>query len=119
MSFLEWLFNGSSKWTPEVKRRATNRIKALFQVYWNGTWGADAHSKYPLSTLEITNLQFGFPKDNQVSVMVTLGRPGILIGKGGRTLKALEDYLSNMHEEENHPYAVKILITESKIWKPL
>jgi len=116
MGVLNWLLNGKSKWTQEAKKEASNRIKSHFQLYWNGGYGVQAHTKFNLSALEITNLQFGFPKDDQVSLMVTLGRPGLLIGKGGRTIKAMEDYLSNIHESETHKYNVKILITESKLW---
>lgn len=62
------------------------------------------------SVLEITDVDVKIKK-KLVIVTVTLGRPGLLIGKMGRTIDALTEYLKKILERD-----VEILIKESKLW---
>ena len=48
-------------------------------------------------------------KMNKIIVTITLGRPGLLIGKGGKTIDDLNGYLADRFKKE-----VKIKIIESK-----
>ena len=61
-------------------------------------------------TLEITDVVVK-NKLTHVKVTVTLGRPGLLIGKMGRTIDALTLYLEKILEKK-----VEISIKESKLW---
>jgi ribosomal protein S3 len=60
--------------------------------------------------LEITAVDVKI-KRHKITVTVTLGRPGLLIGKAGRTIDALKAYLEKIAERE-----VEIKIKESKLW---
>lgn len=46
-----------------------------------------------------------------IEITITLVRPGLLIGKQGRTIDALKEYLEKLLEK-----FVEIKIKESKIW---
>lgn len=107
--------------TMELKKR-TDKIKELkgsFRTFFEGVSDLcpQVYDTYiHVSTMEITNLEFNFLLEDEsgkkrIEMTVTLGRPGILIGKGGRTLAALEKYLSD------DDYNVKILIKESNLWR--
>lgn len=50
-------------------------------------------------------------KKSRIFITITLERPGILIGKAGRTIDGLENYLVRIFEKP-----VKISIKESKLW---
>ena len=52
-------------------------------------------------------------EDPFVMVMVTTTMPGVLIGKGGQYINALEAYLNKMIEPN---FPIKIYITENKLW---
>lgn len=106
----------------DKQKQSINRIKSLFQTYFNGCYGVEPIASVPLSTLEVTDLQFDFEpeiknkvgnefENYDVALTVTLGRPGLLIGKMGRTIKELEDRFSTDDEK------VKILIKESTLWQ--
>jgi ribosomal protein S3 len=100
----------------EKQKNTINRIKSLFVTYFDGGYQIDPISSHSLSSLRVTDLEFNFdPKINEkvkydVSLTVTLGRPGLLIGMGGRTLNELEERFSTADEK------VKILIKESRLW---
>lgn len=49
---------------------------------------------------------------NKIVITVWLGRPGIFIGKGGRTIDALSEFLTNKFETK-----VEIKIKEFDIWR--
>jgi len=94
-------------------------LKGSFRTFFEGVSDLcpNVYETYiHVSTMEITNLEFNFlPKGNGdkqvIEMWVTLARPGILIGKGGRTINALMEYLSDAE------YDVKILIKESNLWR--
>lgn len=60
--------------------------------------------------LQITNVSIKLGKEEHI-VTVTLERPGILIGKGGRDINALQERLTS---GLGHP--IKIHIIEDKQW---
>ncbi len=64
-----------------------------------------------LPQLGITNIDVN-DKKSILRISVTLERPGVLIGAQGRTINALEEYLSGQFHKP-----VKIHIIESIIWK--
>ena len=61
-------------------------------------------------SLEITDVVVK-NKRSYVEVTITLGRPGLLIGKGGSTIDALILYLERVLEKK---FEIKII--ESKLW---
>ena len=93
--------------TKKEKERI-NRTKSLFKSYFDSSYGVDSISSTPSIKLGITDIQFKF--DKEILIMeVTLTRPGLLIGRCGKTLKDITKYLST----EDEP--VDIRIFESKI----
>lgn len=62
-------------------------------------------------SLEITDVQVK-NKLCYVKIVVTLGRPGLLIGRGGETIDALTLYLEKILEKK-----ILISIEESKLWQ--
>lgn len=50
-------------------------------------------------------------KDGVISVRIVSERPGLIIGKAGRTIDGLRDHLKDAFQCE-----VKISLTESNIW---
>ena len=67
-------------------------------------------SKINRSRFEITDIQSKF-KSNKIIVTITLDKPGLLIGKGGRGIDQLIEYLTKRFDKE-----VRIKIIESKLW---
>ncbi len=51
-------------------------------------------------------------ESNTVIVTITLGRPGVLIGKGGRTIDSLKEHLTK-HFQKN----TEIRIIETTLWR--
>lgn len=104
--------------TPKIKEDKS-KFKNLFRIYFEGYYGHEQINDVAInvSTFEIEKIDFAFgvDPDNKgkrlVRMIVTLGRPGILIGKGGRTIKGLEKYLSDAND------TVKIEVIESKLWR--
>lgn len=92
------------------QKEIIKRIKSIFMSYFEGTYEDAPISNTPLSRLGITNLDFYFKESGLILLQVTLERPGLLFGKGGSTIFALEKRLST---PEN---TVRILIIESKLW---
>lgn len=88
-------------------------LKSIFRLYFEGLpydGFADPIEDIPIRNFEITDIQFNF-KEDLTEMTITLGRPGLLIGRSGRTIDGLEKFYSN---REGHK--VKILIIESKLW---
>lgn len=99
------------KFTPEQKKKI-NEFKMIFRIHFEGYDQIDIPTEYiPISKFGITDLKFKFDKNNFLTVEIVLLRPGILIGKGGRTINTLSNYLSK--------HDMKITITESKLWNRL
>ncbi len=65
----------------------------------------------PIHKFEIDGFEF-FEFDEGIVMRISLGRPGILIGKAGRVVNALQEHLTKQMEKN-----VKIYIIESKLWR--
>lgn len=69
-----------------------------FIVYFDGCYMVDPISSVTTYQLGVTDLSYDY-KDNVL--IVELRRPGLLIGKAGKDLKKLEEYLGcKIHIEE-------------------
>ena len=107
---IQWLYNQLNpkvEYTKEQKEHI-NRFKSYFRIYFEG--GYDYHDPIvdiPISRFDITDLQFNFKKELLI-ITIVLGRPGILIGKGGNVIDGLNAWLL--------PHNMKVEIKESKLW---
>lgn len=92
----------------EGKKR---ELKNAFRLYFEGIESMKIEPIEPMSVfkLGITDIQFEF-KPEVIEMTITLERPGLLIGKGGRTIDGVTEFLS----KKDTP--VKIKIIESKLW---
>lgn len=98
-----------NKWINPFKR---NKKHNRSFHNWFGELDDAQHyvSFHRLHQLQITNLKSRV-KNNEIQFIVTLQRPGLLIGKGGKDLNKLETDLSIMLEKP-----VKIFIKECSLW---
>lgn len=95
--------------TKEQISRA-NFTKSIFQTYFDGCYMTEPHiENLPTSRLGITNIEFEF-KGDLLIMKITLLRPGLLIGKAGKTINDLTEYLN--HDDK----PIEIQIIESKLW---
>jgi len=67
----------------------SKKIKSLFCTYFDGCYGVDPAENVP-NTFEMGICKLDYKED---VLIVHLRRPGLLIGKGGRTIDALAKYL--------------------------
>lgn len=79
------------------------RIKYWFQQYFED-------NNLPYGTWQLHHIGVVTRKSNIV-VTITLGRPGLLIGKGGQTIDEITKRLSDWLEKP-----VKIKINEYSVW---
>jgi len=89
-----------SKWlytifgvVPRFSQESENsrRAKSLFLTYFDGCYGVDPEPNTSgTSAMGVCKLEY---KDEQNELIVHLRRPGLLIGKGGRTIDALAKQL--------------------------
>ena len=97
------------KFTKEQIKRI-NFTKSILKTYFDGCYEVDPIEKNITTySLGITNIEFHFEKDLLI-LSITLLRPGLLIGKGGRTIDKLSEHLNGSKKP------VKIHIIESKLW---
>lgn len=89
------LFNVSLKVNPKPVLR-------LMDQYFNGT---DNFLQPTINNVEV--------KENKTTLLITIttSRPGLLIGKGGRYIDALKEYIESQLKKK-----VTIHIEESKLW---
>ena len=67
-------------------------LKHLFLTYFDGSYGYDPKPNTPTTyQMGVCKLEYDH-KENEL--IVHLRRPGVLIGKGGRTIKALAKELN-------------------------
>jgi len=75
------------RFSPECEN--SKRLKSLFLTYFDGCCGVDAEPNTPNTfAMGVCKLEY---KDNEL--IVHLRKPGMLIGKGGRTIDALAKQL--------------------------
>ena len=78
-----------SKKKSESKSSDGEKIKSLFLTYFDGCYGFDAVPNTANTfAMGVCKLEY---QNNKLTVH--LRRPGLLIGKGGRTIDALAEYL--------------------------
>lgn len=65
------------------------KVKSLFCTYFDGCYGIDPAENVP-NTFEMGICKLEYKED---VLAVHLRRPGLLIGKGGRTIDGLAKYL--------------------------
>ena len=69
----------------------SKKYKSLFLTYFDGTYGIDPTPNTANTfAMGVCKLEYN-EKENKL--IVHLRRPGLLIGKGGRTIDALEKHL--------------------------
>jgi len=88
-------------------------IRTFIRVYYEGWESNDevaAINKHGLQSLGITNIKVN-NKKSKIIVIITLVRPGILIGKGGSEIDNLTRYLS---EHMDKPVVIHVI--ESRLW---
>jgi len=108
---LRWLYNYlQPKYSKEQKLKI-NRFKHHFRNYFEGCYddyiGIDT---ILIKMFEITDFIFEFENKTLVATVV-LCRPGLLIGKGGKTIDGLNTYML----KDN----MVVRIKESKLWTNL
>lgn len=91
------------------------KVKYSIKTYFDGF---EFDYQEGISIQKITTNQLGITdikvtnKKSKIIVIITLLRPGLLIGKGGCEIDALTKYLFNRLEKD-----VDIHIVESKLWE--
>lgn len=65
----------------------------------------------PVSKLGINSFEFDL-SFNELTITITLERPGLMIGKGGKTIFELEKFLST----REYCVPVKLQLKDSKLW---
>jgi hypothetical protein len=83
-----------------------NKIRVFFEGYYDDNTPI---VDMPLIRLGITAFEVREFK-NKRKFIITLKRPGLLIGKGGETIDKLKEYLSNGKTAEIHIIESKLLI---------
>lgn len=100
-----------SKKQKEKRRRKLWEVKYLFRSFFEGYDETDEPIiPIRIDTFQITYFTVDF-KEKENVVNITLGRPGILIGKGGKTIDTLREFLTKRLKKPT-----RIHITESKLW---
>ena len=89
-----------------------NNFLYHFRFYFEGNdYLPQIHETiFPINRFEISNLEYEFDRDTLL-VSITLQRPGILIGKVGRTIDGLNEYLKKF---DIHVSGIK----ECRMWNP-
>ncbi len=106
-----WLLKQLAPKYNKEQIKQINKFKQLFRIYFEGYDQLDTpNNPIPIKTFEITDLLFSF-KGEMLIVTIVLCRPGILIGKGGKTIDELNTFMLNFN--------MKVEIQESKLWRNL
>lgn len=109
--FLTWLYNYLQPKYSDKQKSKINRFKSYFRTYFEGCYdNCEANDPISISRFGITDFLFEF-KNEKLIVTIVLERPGILIGKAGRTIDGLNKYLSSDN--------IEVHIKESKLWSYL
>lgn len=75
-----------------MKRKKSDEIKSLFETYFDGCYGIEPHHQDNPSTYSMGVCKLDF--DNKTNTLtVHVRRVGLLIGKAGRTINNLKDWL--------------------------
>ena len=109
-NFLNNIFQNKRK--ERIKRVFKSKIRYFFEG--EGTFPQICSSNVSILSIGFTNLEFKIKLKEvvEITITATVEKPGLLIGKGGKTIDELETFLSN-----NGKTLVKVLIKESKLWQ--
>lgn len=116
--FKNWLLSLFPLVGKDIDRNLARSIKSSFRIFFEGCYEFDQFYETYISigTFGITDIQFSeYP--HKVEMLITLERPGILIGKGGRTIDAIKEYLNDLHSKKFDNKPIEINIKESKLWR--
>lgn len=97
--------------TPEQISRC-NLLKSNFKTFFDGCYDIPPQSNITTREMGVTNISFEV-KDNEYIMTIELLYPGFLIGKAGKTITEIYNFLSS---EE---YPIKFNLVESKLWNPI
>ena len=75
-----------------MKRLRGKELKYLFIAYFDGSYEVDAMPNVP-TTMEMGVCKLDY-RETTNTLTVYLRRPGLLIGKAGEVINAVEEYLS-------------------------
>lgn len=94
----------------QLKNELTNMLRAYFEgdEWLNPIPGTGT----PINRLEITRIRFKKTMKGVVIMEIHSCRPGLLIGKGGGTIKGLETFLNGNGDKT----PVKIKLVDDKMW---
>lgn len=85
--------------------------KNNFRTFFEGCYSVDPVIPISIISFGITNITFNKTNDNVIHMVITLTRPGMLIGRAGSTYNAITNYLNTKDE----PFVIDII--ESKLWQ--
>lgn len=107
LNFIKWNIIGKS-----LSKKQQYHLKMHFRSFFEG-YGDYIEPVTPIciTVFGITNFRFREFKD-KIVFEITLERPGILIGKGGRVIDSIKESLSS-----RFTCPVEIEIIESKLWR--
>lgn len=114
--FIISLFSSEIKGKP-INPKLERKLKSAFKIFFEGGYDHDQiyETYIPIRNFEITDISF-LEYPHKVEMLITLARPGILIGIGGRTIDAIKYYLNNVHSKDFDNKPILINIKESKLW---
>lgn len=75
-----------------IKREKSDRIKSLFETYFDGCYDVEPQVQDNPSTFRMGVCKLEYAEDTD-TLMVHLRRPGFLIGRAGRTINGLKEWL--------------------------
>lgn len=93
-------------WYPFERNAKINSIFYHFPDFFDDIQWYSIIDKYNITDVTSRTIK------NVLEIKVTTIRPGLLIGKGGRTFDELEDYLNR-----NFKPNVKLIIEECTLWQ--
>jgi ribosomal protein S3 len=73
-------------------RSKSESIKSRFETFFDGCYGIDPHHEYLSNTYSMGICKLEFDEESN-NLTVHLRRPGLLIGKAGRTFNSLKAFL--------------------------
>lgn len=107
-SIFGFLFESDKK---KREKYIEERIKYFFKIFFDGNDYKQPQSNYSSHYYEFHSFEFKHSKD-EIIMTVTLGKPGLFIGKGGNQIARLASYINIGVNKK-----VKISIKEFNIWK--
>ena len=77
---------------PRAIPRGASYMKSIFETYFDGCYGVEPQHEDNPSTFSMGVCKLEYNEEDEI-LMVHLRRPGLLIGKAGRTINALQEWL--------------------------